>query len=207
MKVYIVDDDKIVCCSLKIILEQDVHITVVATDNSGEAAIKGYDHYNPDVLLMDIRMETMSGLEAGEIILEKYPQAKILYLTTFLDDDYIIKALSIGAKGYMLKQDFGSIVPAIKAVMSGQNVYGNEIVTKLPTLINHTPNSVSYTEEGITEKEYTIILQIAEGLSNKEIAEYLYLSEGTIRNSISCILEKLDLRDRTQIAVDYYKRR
>ncbi len=207
MRVYIVDDDKIVCSSLKIILEQDQDISVVDTDNSGEAAIKGYDHFIPDVLLMDIRMETMSGLEAGEIILEKHPEAKILYLTTFLDDDYIIKALSIGAKGYMLKQDFGSIVPAIKAVMSSQHVYGNEIVTKLPTLINHTRKSISYMDYGITEKEYTIILQIAEGLSNKEIARQLHLSEGTIRNAISSILEKLELRDRTQIAVDYYKRR
>jgi len=207
MKVYIVDDDRIVCSSLKIILEQDPNITVVATNHSGEAAIKEYDHLIPDVLLMDIRMETMSGLQAGEIILEKHPEAKILYLTTFLDDDYIIKALSIGAKGYMLKQDFGSIVPAIKAIMSSQNVYGNDIVTKLPNLINHTRNSISYTDYGITEKEYTIILQIAEGLSNKEIAGQLHLSEGTIRNAISSILEKLELRDRTQIAVDYYKRR
>lgn len=207
MRVFIVDDDQIVCSSLKIILEGDPDISVVGLEHSGESAIKGYDLFMPDVLLMDIRMETMSGLEAGEIILNKYPEAKILYLTTFLDDDYIIRALNIGAKGYMLKQDFNSIVPAIKAVFSSQNVYGSEIITKLPSLMNQTHKTSSYSNDGITEREYAIILEIAEGFSNKEIAGHLYLSEGTIRNAISSILEKLELRDRTQIAVDYYKRR
>lgn len=207
MKVFIVDDDNIVCSSLKIILEAEEDISVIAIENSGEEAIVGYDRFMPDVLLMDIRMSNMSGLEAGEIILNKYPEAKILYLTTFLDDDYIIKALSMGAKGYMLKQDFGSIIPAIKAIYSGQNVYGNEIITKIPNLMNYNRKNTSYKNNGITEKEYTIILKIAEGLSNREISDQLYLSEGTIRNYISSILEKLDLRDRTQIAVDYYKRK
>jgi DNA-binding NarL/FixJ family response regulator len=205
MKVLIIDDDKIVCSSLKIILSADSEITVVGTENNGKKAIELYDKLSPDVLLMDIRMETMSGLEAGENILSKHPNAKILYLTTFLDDDYIIKALNIGAKGYMLKQDFDSIIPSIKAVNMGQNVYGNEIITKLPSLINHNKMSVSYSDYGISDKEYTIITHIAEGLSNKEISELLYLSEGTVRNYISTILEKLQLRDRTQIAIFYYK--
>ncbi|MPW25731.1 response regulator [Alkalibaculum sp. M08DMB] len=207
MKVFIVDDDKIVSSSLKIILEEDPEIFVVATGTSGDEAIKGYERYNPDILLMDIRMGSVSGLEAGEIILSNNSEAKILFLTTFLDDDYIIKALNIGAKGYMLKQDFNSIIPALKAVYMGQNVYGNEIISKLPTLMNRNNKSNTYIDYGITEKEHNIILQIAEGFSNKEIAAHLYLSEGTIRNVISSILEKLELRDRTQIAVDYYKRK
>lgn len=204
---YIVDDDEIVCSSLKIILETDPEITVVATDTCGEAAALAYGRLTPDILLMDIRMSSMSGLEAGEIILEKYPEAKILYLTTFLDDEYIIKALNIGAKGYLLKQDFHSILPALKAIFSGQNVYGNEIITKLPNLMQPKAKTKSYRDCGISEKEYRIIQQVAEGLSNKEISEKLYLSEGTVRNYISLILEKLDLRDRTQIAIDYYKRK
>ena len=207
MKVIIVDDDNIVCSSLKVILEAEGDIIVVATENSGEAAIGSYEQYIPDVLIMDIRMTQMSGLEAGEKILKKYPEAKILYLTTFLEDDYITKALNIGAKGYMLKQDFNSIVPAIKAIDSGQNVYGNEIITKIPNLMNYKSRKASYKNKDITDKEYSIILKIAEGLSNKEISEKLYLSQGTIRNYISSILEKLDLRDRTQIAIDFYKRR
>ncbi|ROR30479.1 LuxR family two component transcriptional regulator [Mobilisporobacter senegalensis] len=205
MKVLIIDDDKLVCSSLKIILDAEPDISVTGIGNDGESAIAMYHSLLPDVLLMDIRMNGISGLEAGEIILKKHTSAKILYLTTFLDDDYIIKALNIGAKGYMLKQNFESIVPSIKAVYAGQNVYGNEIVTKLPKLMTPAKKSHTYLEDGITEKEYSIIIQIAEGLSNKEIAELLFLSEGTVRNYISTILEKLDLRDRTQIAIYYYK--
>lgn len=205
MKVLIVDDDKLVCSSLKIILSSDKEITVCASGNNGEDAIRLYAEHLPDILLMDIRMEPMSGLVAGEKILASYPEAKILYLTTFLDDDYIIKALNIGAKGYMLKQDFESILPALNAVYKGQNVYGNEIITKLPGLLQQPSSQINTANYGITEKEYEIICKIADGLSNKEIAELLFLSEGTVRNYISLILEKLSLRDRTQIAIFYYK--
>jgi DNA-binding NarL/FixJ family response regulator len=205
MKILLIDDDKLVCSSLKIILSADPDIEVVGTANSGSEAIKLNKSLKPDVLLMDIRMEQMSGLEAGEIILREFQNAKILYLTTFLDDDYIIKALHIGAKGYMLKQNYESIIPAIKAVYMGQNVYGNEIITKLPGLIGRSESVNSIDHMGITEREFDIIKKISDGLSNKEISEALFLSEGTIRNNISNILDKLSLRDRTQIAVYYYK--
>ena len=205
MKVLLVDDDRLVCSSLKIILSSDPEITVVGTGNSGKDGIELYRNLKPDVLLMDIRMESMSGLDAGEHILAEFPNAKILYLTTFLDDDYIIKALRIGAKGYMLKQNYESILPALKAVEAGQNVYGNEIITKLPQLLGKVNETVSFEKYGVTDKELEIIIKISDGLSNKEIAELLYLSEGTVRNNISAILEKLSLRDRTQIAIFYYK--
>ena len=205
MNVLVIDDDKLVCSSLKIILSSNPAIHVVGTGNSGKDAIRLYEELHPDILLMDIRMEEMSGLEAGEQILSAHKDAKILYLTTFLDDDYIIKALNIGATGYMLKQNYESIIPALLAVESGNNVYGNEIITKLPSLLAQTSSTKTYEEYGITEKEYDIILKISEGLSNKEIADILFLSEGTVRNYISLILEKLELRDRTQIAIFYYK--
>lgn len=205
MKVLLIDDDRLVCSSLKIILSADPEIEVLGTGNSGQEAITLYKRLSPDVLLMDIRMEQMSGLEAGEIILSEYEDARILYLTTFLDDDYIIKALHIGAKGYMLKQNYESIIPAIKAVYMGQNVYGNEIITKLPDLMVRSENTNSYGSLGISEREFYIIKKISDGLSNKEISEELFLSEGTVRNNISSILDKLHLRDRTQIAVYYYK--
>ena len=205
MKVLLIDDDKLVCSSLKIILSADPDIEVVGTGNSGSEAITLYSSLRPDALLMDIRMEQMSGLEAGEIILGEYKDARILYLTTFLDDDYIIKALHIGAKGYMLKQNYESIIPALKAVYMGQNVYGNEIITKLPSLMGRSENSNSFDSLGVSEREFDIITKIADGLSNKEISEELFLSEGTVRNNISNILDKLNLRDRTQIAVYYYK--
>lgn len=205
MKVLLIDDDKLVCSSLKIILSADPEITVADIGFSGKDGIALYRIHQPDVLLMDIRMEIMSGLDAGEEILKEYPQAKILYLTTFLDDDYIIRALSIGAKGYMLKQNYESILPALKAVHMGQNVFGDEIITKIPKLVGKNNLVTQLERYDISEREFEIIKKISDGLSNKEIAEELYLSEGTVRNNISTILEKLNLRDRTQLAIYYYK--
>ncbi len=204
MRVLIIDDDVLVAVSLKTILESDENIQVVAVGSSGEDGIKLYEDHKPDVLLMDIRMNEMSGLEAGEIILKNNADARILYLTTFMDDEYIVKALTIGAKGYILKQDFESIVPALEAVYSGQSVFGRDIVEKLPELMSKK-NEFDYGKYDISEKEMEIIEQVAEGKSNKEIAADLYLSEGTVRNYISTILEKLTLRDRTQLAIFYYK--
>ena len=214
MKVVIVDDDRLVATSLKTIVESDKDIEVVATGYSGEDAIALYKEHEPDILLTDIRMNGMTGLEAGEQILKDYPTARLLYLTTFNDDEYIVKALSMGAKGYIIKQDFDSIIPSLKAVFSGQSVFGNEITEKLPNIL-HTPESPAskpdtekdfdYTVHGLTEQEYEIVKCVAEGLSNKEISEKLFLSEGTVRNYISTILSKLDLRDRTNLAIFYYK--
>ena len=204
MRVVVVDDDQLVAISLKTILEADASIEVAETGYSGREAITLYKKYEPDVLLMDIRMEEINGLEAAEAIPKEYPNARILILTTFSDDEYIVKALSIGAKGYILKQDFEGIVPALKAVYGGQSVFGGEIVGKLPVLMQ-SKDEFHYSQYDINEKEQAIIELVAEGLSNKEIAEKLFLSEGTVRNYISVILEKLALRDRTQLAVFYYK--
>ena len=170
MRVIIVDDDQLVAISLKTILEADASIEVVATGHNGKEAIILYREYEPDVLLMDIRMEQMNGLEASEVILKEYPSARILFLTTFSDDEYIVIALSIGAKGYILKQDFEGIVPALKAVYGGQSVFGGEIVGKLPVLMQ-PKEEFDYGQYDISEKEQGIIELVAEGLSNKEIAE------------------------------------
>lgn len=204
MKVLIVDDDKLVCSSLKVILESDEHIEVVGLGYNGRMAIELYEELKPDILLMDIRMDTMTGIQGADVILKKHKDAKILFLTTFLDDEYIISALKIGSKGYLIKQNFESIIPCLKAVQMGQTVFGDEIVTKIPSLISDT-NKLQLSTFHINEKEFDIIVQVANGLNNKEISEKLYLSEGTIRNYISAILEKLNLRDRTQLAIFYYK--
>lgn len=203
MNIVIIDDDKLVAVSLKTILESTGSVQVLAMGSCGEEAIELYSLLKPDVLLMDIRMNGMSGIEAGEKILAGYPDARILYLTTFSDDEYIIKAVLMGAKGYILKQDFESICPALETVMNGQTVFGSDVASKLPELLtNHS--SFDFDRYGIVEKEQEIIEQVAKGLSNKEIAALLYLSEGTVRNYISTILEKLSLRDRTQLAIFYY---
>lgn len=204
MRTVIVDDDSLVVISLKTILEADQKIEVVATGGDGKEAVALYEEHQPEVLLMDIQMKEMSGLEAAEMILQKYPEAKILFLTTFSDDEYIVKALNIGAKGYILKQDFEGIVPALLAVERGQSVFGGEVVHKIPVLVQ-SKESFDYEKYDISKKEQEIIEQVALGKSNKEIAETLFLSEGTIRNYISAVLDKLSLRDRTQLAVFYYR--
>lgn len=204
MKVLVVDDDSLVAMSLKTILSSDSEIEVVGTGSSGNEAIKLYDEFVPDVLLMDIRMAGMTGLEAGAEIVKKHKDAKILYLTTFNDDEYIIKAISLGAKGYIIKQDFDSIIPAVKAVCNGQSVFGSGITEKLPDMINRK-GTFDYDKYGITPQEREIIEEVANGLSNKEIADKLFLSEGTVRNYLSNILRKLELRDRTNLAIFYYQ--
>ena len=203
MKIVVIDDDKLVAISLKTILEATGRITVAAMGSSGAEAIRLYEAEKPDVMLMDIRMDGMTGLEAGEQILKTSPDAKLLYLTTFSDDEYIVKALRMGAKGYILKQDFEGIAPALEAVMRGQSVFGETIISRLPEMMKQ-PETYDFAAHGISEKEREIMELVAEGLSNKEIAARLCLGEGTVRNYVSELLDKLSLRDRTQLAVYYY---
>ena len=203
MKIVVIDDDKLVALSLKTILEATGEITVAAMGNCGADAIRLYRETEPDSMLMDIRMEGMTGIEAGEQILKTAPDARLLYLTTFADDEYIVKALNMGAKGYILKQDFEGIAPALEAVMRGQSVFGDKIMSRLPELMKQQ-EQYDFAAHGISDKERDIMELVAEGLSNKEIAARLYLSEGTVRNYLSTLLDKLSLRDRTQLAVYYY---
>jgi len=202
--IVIVDDDPLVAESLKTILSADPELKVLATGGSGEEAVQLYNRLRPDVLLLDIRMQGMDGIEAARRILARRPEAGILFLTTFSDDEYIVKALKMGARGYLLKQNYESIAPAIKAAALGQRVFGEAIADRLPDLISEknkeTPESL-----GLSLKEYTVMCRVAEGLSNREIGNKLNLGEGTVRNYISVILEKLDLRDRTQLAIFYHR--
>ena len=206
MRVVVVDDDKLVCASLKTILETDEEVSVAGIGYNGREAVDLYHQKKPDIMLMDIRMSGMSGLEAGEVILKEDKNAKVLFLTTFSDNEYIIQALKIGARGYIIKQNFECIIPSLKAVNIGHSVFGEDVITKIPSFI-YSNRISDFSEFGITKKERDIIIQVAEGLSNKEIAARLYLSEGTVRNSLTSILEKLNLRDRTQLAIFYYKNR
>lgn len=205
MKIIVVDDDKIVAVSLKTILDASGKIEVIALGSSGEEAVELYRLHRPDIMLMDIRMNGMTGLEAGEKILRDDPDARILYLTTFADDEYIGKALEIGAKGYILKQDFEGIAPALETVLEGHTVFGKAVVSRMTQYMNRSSRSFDHAGYELNEKETNIISLVADGMSNKEIASFLYLSEGTVRNYLSNILEKLGLRDRTQLAVFYYK--
>ncbi len=202
MNIIIVDDDRIVCQALKTILEQDPDIHVLAMGASYEDALRLYRTHQPDILLMDIRMGEKTGLDAAQAILEEDKAARILFLTTFSDDDYILRALNIGAKGYLLKQDYEHIAKALKAVASGQTVFGSEIVQQLPQLLK----PAAHPDHGdLSPREQEVLRLCAQGLSNREIAEQLFLSEGTVRNYISQLLQKLELRDRTQLVVHYYR--
>lgn len=204
MRIIIVDDDQLVALSLKTILETDKKIEIEAIGKSGEEAISLYQQLQPDVMLMDIRMDGLNGLDAGAVILQNYPNAKILFLTTFSDDEYIVKALRMGAKGYILKQNFESISPSLEAVYNGQIVFGADIVNKLPDMLQNK-HVCDFKAFGLTAKEIELLRYVADGMNNKEIAAALFLSEGTVRNYLSLLLEKLDLRDRTQLAIFYYK--
>lgn len=198
MNVIIVDDDFLVVNSLKTIVTAN-GINVLAIGHNGMDAIKLYKEYSPDLILMDIRMEEMNGIEASKEILSIDSNAKILLITTFQDDEYISEALSLGCKGYILKQNIQGIIPAINAVYSGNHVFDSKIVSSIQ---HHSKKNIN---TGLTDREFDILLLVAEGLNNKEIADRLYLSEGTVRNYISTMLEKLSLRDRTQLAIYYYK--
>lgn len=205
MNIVLIDDDPIVSRALSIILQADpeIHVSGIGTD--GDEALALYRTHVPDVLLMDIRMQRMTGLVAGEQVLREYPDARVLFLTTFSDDDYIIKALRIGARGYLLKDKFDSIVPAIKAVVAGQSVFGEDIVSRFSLMSSDKQKSISPLVSSLTEKEVEIMKHLGNGLSNKEISEALYISEGTVRNAISLLLDKLSLKSRTQLAIFFLK--
>src|SRR5699024_3195215 len=198
MDIIIVDDDALVVNALGTILEGSGH-TVVATGGSGREAVALYRKHTPDLLMTDIRMDGMSGLEASRKILDEDSRANILLITTFKDDEHIHEALKIGCQGYLLKDNFKGILPAIQAVASGNMVFDSDIVKSMSTRSHGRAMAV------LSEREQGILREVAEGLSNREIAEKLYLSEGTVRNYISQMLTKLELRVRTQLAVYYYK--
>ncbi|MDD3778429.1 MAG: response regulator transcription factor [Proteiniphilum sp.] len=208
IRVVLIDDDKLITMSLKMILEHDSGIEVVSCGTDGSDALPMYEQHKPDIVLMDIRMKETDGLAAGRQLLASYPQARVLYLTTFADDEYLIQALRMGARGYILKQDYESLVPAVQSVVSGQSVYGDDIAARIPDLLsdhNMARDYLDWQQYELRDREQELVKLIAEGLNNKEIAAKLYLGEGTVRNTLSIILDKLQLRDRTQLAIWYYK--
>ena len=208
MKLVIVDDDPIVRESLGIILDAQADIEVVAFGSDGDDAVRLFEEHAPDVLLSDIRMSGRDGLSAAEELLRRDPEARVVVLTTFSDDEYIVRALKMGARGYLIKQDVASIAPALRAVMAGQNVLEGEVLERAAFMAGDIGGS--RTDESalasLTEREREVVRAVAEGLDNAEAADALCMSEGTLRNHISSVLAKLGLRNRTQIAVFYYRR-
>ena len=215
MRVIIVDDDPIVAKSLSLILSVEADIEPIATGTRGDDAITLFEECLPDVLLMDIQMPGCDGLSAAEEILSRHPGARIVFLTTFSDDEYIVRALRLGTRGYLIKQDISTIAPALRSVMAGQVVLEGEVLERATTLgarctsAGGTPQPEILSVEGAraphTEREREVVRAVADGLDNREIADTLCLSAGTVRNHISSILAKLGLKNRTQIAVFFYR--
>lgn len=197
MKILMVDDDLLVLNALTTILSKSGYEIVLATTDS-KKAIETYKESEIDVVILDIRMKEINGVDVAIEILDFDKNAKIMLLTTFNDRDDIIRALNKGVLGVILKDNVASLIPAIESVSLGNKILDNEL--NLKNLFNTTKKDF----ELLTQKEIEILEQIAKGLSNKEISEKLFLSEGTVRNYISGILEKLELRDRTQLAIYYY---
>ena len=198
MKLLIVDDDGLIRDSLKMMLELEDGWTAM-TAQDGDEAYNACVSDTPDIVLMDIRMPVCDGVEATRKIKNSFPDVKIVMLTTFIDDGYIASAIDAGADGYLLKSTpADGIIERIRAVEKGALVFDKGV--RLSAKKTAEP-----TFDTLTERENQVLSLIAAGLSNSEIASKLYLSQGTVRNVVSVILEKLDLRDRTQLAVFYWK--
>lgn len=204
----IADDQELIRESLKIVLSANPDMEVIDTVANGREVIRSVRKEKPDVILMDIRMPEMNGVLCTQIIKENYPQIKIIILTTFDDDEYVYNALKFGASGYILKGiSMTGLVSAIRTVYDGKAMINSDIATKVVRLFsqmaksNYAINVDKRNVEEISKTEWKVIQQVGYGKSNKEIASALKLSEGTVRNNLSSILNKLGLRDRTQLAI------
>lgn len=201
MKLLIVDDDPLVCQSLQLLLnkEKDLEVTNIAAN--GLEAIELCINEKPDIILMDIQMPIMNGIESTKKIKEQWPSVQIMMLTTFQDERNIRLALKAGAEGYLLKSSsIKNMAQQIRALQTGSTVLDADV---LKTIMEPDKEAM----EGLTKRESDIVELVAQGLSNKEIAEQLFLSVGTIRNTLSVILDKLEFRDRTQLAIYYWQRK
>lgn len=200
MKLLIVDDDPLVCKSLQLLLGKESDFDVIGVAANGQEAIE-LCRLQPDVILMDIQMPVLDGIESTRIIKQEFPSIAIMMLTTFQDERNIRLALKAGAEGYLLKSSsIDNMADQIRALASKTSILDPDV---LKALIEPSREDI----DGLTERERDIVERIAQGLSNKEIGEQLYLSVGTVRNMLSVILDKLELRDRTQLAIYYWQRK
>ena len=204
IKVAIVDDDDLIRESLKIIVGSNEDIDVKGTFKNGQELLKYLEGSYLDVVLMDIRMPILNGVETLAEMRRRDCMTKVIVLTTFDEDEYIEKSLNQGAIGYLLKNTTpDKIIDTIKMVYNGISVIQEDILKRYKEIGQSTPKG-KIDKSLFTDREYEVIVGISQGLSNKEISNKLYISEGTVKNYITSILNKTDLKHRTQIAVYYY---
>jgi DNA-binding NarL/FixJ family response regulator len=206
IRLLLVDDQRLMRDGLRTILELEEDLAVVAEAENGLQAIERYREHQPDVVLMDIRMPEMDGVEATTRLQGEWPDSLIIILTTFDDDKYIFEALRAGALGYLLKDVSGEeLAAAIRTVQQGGALIEPSVARKMVAeFARLTPESYTGPEaliEPLSEREEEILRLLAQGLSNKEIALRIHLAEGTVKNYISAILAKIGARDRTQAAL------
>lgn len=204
VQILLVEDQTIVRNGLKVILELDEQFKVKAEASNGMEALEQLQKHPIDLVMMDIRMPKMNGMEATKQIKSQYPDVKVIILTTFEDEEYAYQTLKDGANGFLLKSSEPErLLSSIHSVLNGGLALQEGIAAKLmPKLLHRTVESknekISIT---FTDRELSIVILVGEGKSNKEIANSLFLSVGTVKNHITNILQELDLRDRTQLAI------
>jgi DNA-binding NarL/FixJ family response regulator len=204
IKVLLADDQNLIRQGLKALLELEEDLEIVGEAENGEMALSLIGKLHPDVVLMDIRMPIMDGVAATREIQNRFPKVKVLVLTTFDDDEYVKAAMQNGATGYLLKDTPSEeLAFAIRAVHKGYAQLGPGIVKKLlsqvPPPVSTQPLPSGLME--LTPREKEVLRLIATGASNREIAQQLFISEGTVKNHVTNILNRLNLRDRTQAAI------
>lgn len=208
IKVMIADDQELIRKSLGFLLDSQSGMAVVGVASNGREALDMVRQLRPDVILMDIRMPEVDGVECTRLVKELYPNIKVIVLTTFDDNEYVFGALRNGASGYLLKGvTVEELSSTVREVMQGGSIIMPGVASKVVEMFAHMAkgNMRVHVDDRRTEdlqlNEWRIIQEVGCGLSNKEIAAALCLSEGTVRNYLSSILSKLDLRDRTQLAI------
>jgi len=185
------------------LLKLEPDIEVVGTAEDGAAAVEMVNMEKPDLVLMDLKMPVMNGVEATRQIRTRYPEVKVLVLTTYADDRWVFDAIQAGASGYLLKDTpRDELVKAVKGTSTGKTYVDPAIAGKvLEQVSSHQTQPATLVTDKLTEREVEVLRLIARGFSNADIAERLFLTEGTVRNHVSAILSKLCVSDRTQAAV------
>jgi len=203
IRVLICDDQAVVCDGLEMILSADREIEVIAVAYDGAEALQLIPEKNPDIVLMDLMMPGMNGVQATRQIRSKYPGVKVLVLTTYADDEWVFDAIRSGASGYLLKgTPRAELVKAVKGTASGATHVDPGVAGKLFNQVSQSsaPQGTRVTAE-LSQRELDVLKLLAQGLTNAEIAQRLYLTQGTVRNYVSAVLAKLDVEDRTQAAL------